>query len=158
MTLRKPLREVFAFFEDPRNLGRITPPWLNFRIVNPDAIEMNAGAEINYVIGWMGLPMKWKTIIKSYDPPHQFIDEQARGPYALWHHEHTFEETPDGVLIGDRVDYKLPFGPLGGIAHALVVKRQLRAIFRYRQQAIASAMSLATPSEALISPIVQSRL
>lgn len=137
MTAPMPLREVFAFFEDARNLGRITPPGLKFRILNPEGIRMRAGAEIDYVIGWMGLPMKWKTIIVSYEPPHRFVDEQARGPYKLWHHEHTFEETAAGVVIRDRVDYRLPFGIFGRIAHAVMVKRQLLGIFRYRQATIA---------------------
>jgi len=137
MTAPLPATEVFAFFEDARNLGRITPPWLNFRIENPDAIRMRAGERINYVIGWMGLPMKWKTVIRAYEPPNRFIDEQASGPYKLWHHEHTFEETPAGVVIRDRVDYCLPLGILGRVAHTLLVKRQLLEIFRYRQATIA---------------------
>jgi ligand-binding SRPBCC domain-containing protein len=137
MTVPLPVAEVFSFFEDARNLGRITPPWLNFRIVNPEGIRMRPGAEIDYVIGWMGVPMKWKTVIREYQPPHRFVDEQARGPYSLWHHEHTFEETAAGVVIRDRVDYRLPLGFLGRIAHAVTVRRQLQAIFRYRQAAIA---------------------
>jgi ligand-binding SRPBCC domain-containing protein len=142
MTAPLPMTEVFAFFEDARNLGRITPPWLNFKIVNPEGIRMKAGAEINYVIGWMGLPIKWKTIIKDYEPPHLFIDEQASGPYSLWHHEHTFEDTGAGVVIRDQVDYRLPLGVLGRVAHALMVKRQLLEIFRYRQATIARILNV----------------
>jgi ligand-binding SRPBCC domain-containing protein len=142
MTAPLPRTEVFAFFEDARNLGRITPPWLNFKIVNPEGIRMRAGAEINYVIGWMGLPIQWKTVIKDYEPPHLFIDEQASGPYSLWHHEHTFEETGAGVVIRDQVDYRLPLGVLGRIAHAVMVKRQLLAIFRYRQATIARILNV----------------
>ncbi|MDE3195557.1 MAG: SRPBCC family protein [Acidobacteriota bacterium] len=151
LTLKLPLSEVFSFFEDPRNLGRITPPWLNFRILNPESLVMKAGAEIDYVIGWLGLPMKWKTVITGYDPPHRFIDEQARGPYALWRHEHTFEETPEGVVIRDRVDYRLPLGILGRIAHALLVRRQLEAIFRYRRKTIAAILA-APPAKSLARP------
>jgi ligand-binding SRPBCC domain-containing protein len=136
MTARVPLARVFRFFEDARNLEKITPPWLNFRIVNPDGIETRKGAEIQYVIRWMGLPIKWKTLISEYDPPRKFIDEQTRGPYSLWRHTHTFEETSAGVLIRDRVDYRLPLGIFGRIAHALLVRRQLHEIFRYRQETI----------------------
>jgi hypothetical protein len=103
---------------------------------------MQAGAEIDYVIRWQGLPMKWKTVIAEYDPPHRFVDEQARGPYALWHHEHTFVETPEGVVIGDCVDCALPLGFLGRVAHALIVKRQLMAIFKYRQTAISQILGV----------------
>ncbi len=142
MTAPAPLTEVFRFFEDPRNLGRITPPWLNFRIVNPDAVRMRAGAEIDYVIRWQGLPMKWRTRIAGYNPPRSFVDEQIRGPYTLWHHEHTFEETPNGVVIRDQVDYRLPLGVLGRIAHAVVVKNQLLEIFRFRQKAIAEILAV----------------
>ena len=146
MTTTVPLPEVFRFFEDPRNLGRITPPWLNFAIVVPKGVpggtQMRKGAEIDYVIRWQGLPMKWKTLITEYDPPVRFVDEQARGPYALWHHEHTFEEMADGVTIRDRVDYRLPLGVLGAIAHAVMVKRQLLEIFRFRQGAIAKILGV----------------
>jgi ligand-binding SRPBCC domain-containing protein len=142
MTAPVPLEEVFRFFEDPRNLGRITPPWLNFRIVDPGSVQMRAGAEIDYVIRWQGLSMKWKTVIREYNPPLKFTDEQARGPYALWHHEHTFEETAAGVVIRDRVDYRLPLGVLGQIAHAVMVKGQLLEIFRFRQRAIAEILDV----------------
>lgn len=141
MTTAVPLTRVFRIFEDARNLEQITPPWLNFRIVNPDAIRMRAGEEINYVIRWMGVPMKWKTVIREYDPPRMFVDEQAKGPYRLWHHEHTFEETKAGVVIRDRVDYRLPFGVLGRMAHAVLVKRQLLQIFRYRQASITKMLA-----------------
>jgi ligand-binding SRPBCC domain-containing protein len=142
MTAPVPLAEVFRLFEDPRNLARITPPWLNFRIVDPDSVHMRKGAEINYIIRWQGLPMKWKTLITEYDPPLRFVDEQKRGPYSLWHHEHTFEETADGVVIRDSVTYRLPLGVLGRIAHGLMVKRQLLEIFRFRQAAIAEILKV----------------
>ncbi len=153
MTTAVPLARVFQIFEDARNLERITPPWLNFQILNPDAIRMRAGEEINYVIRWMGVPMKWKTIIRAYDPPRMFVDEQAKGPYRLWHHEHTFEETAAGVVIRDRVDYRLPFGLLGQAAHALLVKGQLLEIFRYRQAGVAKM--LAQPVVASEDPVIR---
>jgi ligand-binding SRPBCC domain-containing protein len=153
MTAPVPLVRVFQFFEDARNLEKITPPWLNFRIVDPGGAVMRAGAEIHYIIRWLGAPFRWKTIIKEYDPPHQFVDEQASGPYALWHHEHTFEETPAGVVIRDRVDYRLPLGILGRIAHAVMVKRQLLEIFRYRQKTIAQI--LGAPGITFDSPAVR---
>ncbi len=141
MTAPVPLAQVFPLFEDPRNLARITPPWLNFRILNPASVHMRKGAEIDYVIHWQGLPMKWKTLITEYDPPHRFVDDQTRGPYSLWHHEHTFEEKPEGVVIRDQVTYRLPFGLLGQMAHAAIVERQLLEIFRFRQSAIAKILN-----------------
>ncbi|MFL6447720.1 MAG: SRPBCC family protein [Bryobacteraceae bacterium] len=134
MNSGRPLRETFAIFEDPYNLAKITPPWLNFRVTSTERVQMREGAEIHYLIRWLKLPVRWKTIITECDPPYKFVDEQERGPYALWRHHHTFEETPDGTEVMDRVDYRLPFGLIGRLAHALVVRRQLLAIFRYRQR------------------------
>jgi len=141
MTIAAPLSEVFRFFEDPRNLERITPGWLNFRILDPDRLVMRKGEQIEYIIRWMGVPLRWTTRIAAYEPPQMFVDEQIRGPYRLWHHTHTFRETPEGVVIGDRVDYRLPLGILGRIAHAVLVRAQLRAIFRFRQAAISGALA-----------------
>jgi ligand-binding SRPBCC domain-containing protein len=130
----RPLPDTFAIFEDPYNLAKITPPWLNFKVTSAQRVEMRAGAEIRYVIRWLGLPIRWKTRITKYDPPREFVDEQERGPYALWRHRHTFEQTPEGTKVADRVEYRLPFGFIGAFIHATVVRRQLLAIFRHRQR------------------------
>lgn len=147
MSVPVSLREAFAFFEDPRNLARITPPWLNFQIVAPERIHMRKGAEIDYQIRWLGLPMKWKTVIAEYEPPFFFVDEQASGPYAYWHHRHDFKPTEFGALVSDCVDYALPFGPLGRLAHRVAVRRQLQGIFDYRQQALSRIITGATAAK-----------
>jgi hypothetical protein len=134
-----PLLKTFEVFNDPRNLGKITPGWLNFQVLTKD-IVMRQGAEIEYNIRWLGLPMHWKTLICEYAPPKFFVDEQAEGPYALWRHRHTFEETPNGTLVGDHVEYGMPLGILGEIAHFVMVKRQVEAIFKFRQQAIGNLL------------------
>lgn len=131
------LREAFALFENPHNLARITPPWLSFRITSREKIEMRAGIEITYRIRWMGLPMRWRTVITAYDPPYRFVDEQAAGPYTLWRHEHRFAPAPGGTTVSDWVEYTLPFGWLGRLARRLVVRRQLEGIFAYRRRALA---------------------
>ena len=136
LLVKRPLNETFAFFENPANLGRITPPWLSFNIVTKD-VRMGQGAQFDYIIRWLGVPMKWRSLITRYSPPREFVDEQLIGPYKTWHHRHTFEETPDGVVVGDHLEYSLPFGPLGAIAQAVMVKRQLEAVFRYRQSELA---------------------
>jgi ligand-binding SRPBCC domain-containing protein len=130
----RPLPETFAIFEDPYNLAKITPSWLNFRVTSAQRVQMRKGVEIQYVIRWLSLPMRWKTLITEYDPPHKFVDEQERGPYTLWRHHHTFLETPEGTNVKDRVEYRLPLGFLGRLVHATVVRHQLLAIFRYRQR------------------------
>lgn len=132
LVVPRPRDEVFPFFADPANLERLTPPFLGFTILTPQPIEMRAGALIDYRIRLSGIPMKWRTLIESYDPPHSFVDTQLRGPYKRWHHTHTFREVPGGTELGDRVEYALPLGPLGSIAHAVMVARQLRTIFDYR--------------------------
>ena len=128
------LEETFAVFEDPYNLAKITPPWLNFRVLSQQKVQMRKVAEIEYVIRWLGLPIHWKTIILEYEPPFFFVDDQAKGPYTRWRHHHTFEPAQNGTRVLDRVEYALPFGPLGRLAHEAVVRRQLLGIFNFRQQ------------------------
>lgn len=130
------LQEVFAFFEKPENLEKITPPQLNFKIITPSPIQMKQGALIDYLIKMHGLPLKWRTLITHYNPPHEFIDKQINGPYALWEHTHRFTEVGNKTRIEDEVLYALPFGILGQLAHALWVKRQLNQIFNHRQEVI----------------------
>jgi len=130
-----PIEAAFAVFENPYNLARITPPELGFTVLTPN-LKMRAGLEIDYTIQWLGIPMHWRTLITGYKPPYEFTDEQAKGPYTLWRHTHTFESVEGGTRVGDQVDYILPLGPLGRIAHALVVERQLKGIFAFRQKAL----------------------
>lgn len=121
--------EVFSFFASAHNLNEITPPSLRFRILTPAPIEMRTGALIDYRIRVRGVPVSWRTEITDWDPPYGFADRQLRGPYRWWIHRHTFEDLGDSVVMTDMVDYGVPGGPL---AHALLVKRDVTAIFRYR--------------------------
>ncbi len=139
----RPLPEVFAFFERPENLAKITPPSLGFVIVTPTPIAMKAGALIDYTIKVMGMRLRWRTLISQYDPPHMFVDEQLQGPYRQWHHTHTFREVEGGTVISDEVKYSLPLGILGRIAHVLFVRRQLQGIFAYRAEVIGEKFNLA---------------
>lgn len=131
-----PLDKTFSLFENPRNLARLTPPWLGFHVRTPD-VEMKKGAIIDYGIHWMGLPLRWRTLISDYAPPYRFVDIQLRGPYTLWRHIHSFHETPTGTVVTDEVRYVLPLGPLGQAAHRILVASQLLEIFVYRQRAMA---------------------
>ncbi len=128
----RPVDEVFEFFADAGNLETITPPWLRFRILTPRPIAMTSGTLIDYTLRVRMMPVRWRTEIVDWSPPHQFVDQQLRGPYRKWHHRHEF--FPDGrrTRMRDTVNYILPFGPLGRIAHWGWVRRDLHEIFDYR--------------------------
>ena len=129
----RPLAEVFSFFADALNLQRLTPPWLHFDVLTPAPIEMKAGALIDYKLRVHGLPIRWRTRINEWQPPHRFVDEQIRGPYRLWRHQHTFEQREGGTVMRDRVEYAV----IGGRwVNALFVRPDLRRIFRYRAAAM----------------------
>jgi len=132
----RPIDELFPFFERPENLQHLTPPWARLRFLTPAPIPMHTGSKIDYVVRIHGIPLRWTTLISEYDPPNRFVDVQLRGPYALWHHTHTFEEDGGYTVVRDSVRYALPFGPLGTILHALVIRRDLDRIFTYRAEAI----------------------
>lgn len=132
----RPLPEVFEFFSRAENLQTITPPWMHFQIVTPGPIEMREGASIAYALRVRGFPLRWLTVIEKWNPPFEFIDVQAKGPYKLWRHTHRFVERDGGTLITDSVDYALPFGILGRLTHRFQVARDLAAIFDYRQQRV----------------------
>jgi ligand-binding SRPBCC domain-containing protein len=131
-----PLEEVFQFFADARNLEQITPPWLHFRVLTPEPIEMKPGTRIRYRLRIAGVPVRWDTCIASWQPGKSFVDRQERGPYRRWVHTHGFESIADGVLMEDEVRYALPFGLLGRLAHALWVRSALAQIFDYRFERI----------------------
>lgn len=129
--LPRPRSEIFGFFSDAGNLQALTPPWLRFRILTPPPIAMGQGALIDYRIRLRGLPVGWKTEITAWEPPRRFVDEQLRGPYRLWVHEHSFGEIEGGTLAEDFVRYAV----LGGaLVNRLLVARDLRAVFRYRHR------------------------
>lgn len=134
--LPRPREEVFAFFEDARNLEAITPPFLRFRVTTPGPIEMREGTLIEYRLSLFGIPFGWKTRIDVYEPGVRFVDRQLEGPYRLWRHTHTFEDVAGGTRMTDRVEYESPLGPLGTIADALFVKRTVAKIFDHRAEVI----------------------
>ncbi len=128
------MKEAWDFFSSPANLSRITPEHLGFNITSGPPEKMFAGQIISYIVTpFPGFRTKWVTEITHVDYGRYFVDEQRFGPYQMWHHEHHFKETADGILMTDRVSYKLPLGFLGRIVHALFVKSQLEQIFEYRR-------------------------
>jgi len=138
--LARPREEVFAFFADPRNLPRITPPWLRLRLLAPPP-PMAAGAVLDYRIAWLGVPLRWRAVIREWEPPAGFVDVQVRGPYARWEHRHRFVPDRGGTWVEDHVTYRLPFGALGRLVHARLVRRQLEAIWAYRRARLAALLA-----------------
>lgn len=137
-----PVGEVFAFFSDANNLEGITPRQLNFHILTPGSIRLEAGARIDYQLKLYGIPLKWATLIESWEPPHEFVDVQLRGPYRVWRHTHRFLAEGAGTRIVDDVDYELPLVfPLGRLVDALWTRREVARIFGYRTEVIARQFS-----------------
>lgn len=134
-TLPLAVDEVFAFFADTGNLQRITPPELAFDILTPMPIAIGEGAIIDYRLHLFRVPFRWRTRIDVWQVNDRFVDEQIHGPYESWRHLHTFAASEAGTTMTDRVQYRLPLRPLGGVALPLV-RWQLDRIFRYRRRTI----------------------
>jgi ligand-binding SRPBCC domain-containing protein len=132
---------VFGFFSDALNLEVITPPWLRFEVLTPVPIVMRAGALIDYRIRIHGLPIRWQTEILEWEPEVRFVDTQRRGPYALWHHTHTFVEEAGGTMCLDEVQY-WPRG--GALMNRLFVRRDVVRIFEFRSKRLQELFPLRT--------------
>ncbi len=127
----QPLADVFSLFADAFQLEAITPPWLNFQVVTPRPIEIREGTLIDYRLRLHGIPIRWRSEISTWEPPYRFVDEQRKGPYRRWYHEHTFEEHKGGTLCRDRVEYDVP----GGWAvNRFFVAPDVKRIFEYRRE------------------------
>lgn len=126
----RPLEETFVFFSDAANLERLTPPWLNFRILTPRPIPMGEGTEIDYRIVLYGIPIPWKTRIDVWEPGVRFVDRQLLGPYRWWRHEHRFEAADRGTRVVDHVEYL----PRARWISGPMVSRDVERIFAYRQE------------------------
>jgi ligand-binding SRPBCC domain-containing protein len=121
------------FFSSPANLSKITPTYMGFDVRSEVPERMYEGLMIEYrVRPLLGIPMKWVTEITHVKDYQFFVDEQRIGPYKLWHHEHHFMETPDGIEMTDIVSYELPFGVLGSMVHPFLVEKKLNEIFAHR--------------------------
>lgn len=127
--LAHPIEVVFPFFSEARNLEALTPSLLRFEILSPGPLDMKNGLLIDYRLRVRGIPFRWRSRISAWDPPRRFVDEQVRGPYWYWIHEHTFEPQNGGTMVRDTVRY----APIGGrLIHELFVRKDLEAIFRFR--------------------------
>lgn len=140
ITVPTSLESCWNFFCSPKNLALITPEEMSFKIQHPSLDELDQmyeGMLISYTVKpILGIKMNWVTEISKIEKGKFFIDEQRIGPYKMWHHEHHFEETEDGIFMTDKLSYVIPMGILGKIAHSLFVKKQMEKIFSYRERKI----------------------
>src|SRR6478609_8072497 len=130
------LDEAWDFFSSPYNLKEITPTDISFDVLSDmKGVKMYSGMIIRYrVKPLLGISVEWMSEITHLQEKSYFVDEQRSGPFALWHHQHHFKAVPEGVEMTDIVDYKIPLGVLGRLAHWLFVKRQLEGVFSYRKK------------------------
>lgn len=137
----RPREEVFDFFADAKNLEKITPPELNFKITTAEPIEIKKGTIIDYKLKLRGFPISWKTEITQWNPPFDFIDSALKSPYKQWIHLHKFSVGENGeTIMEDIVRYRLSFEPFGGVAH-FYVKKELNYIFNYRYKVVEKIFS-----------------
>jgi len=134
--LEHPIDEVFQFFSRASNLERITPAWLSFEMLTPEPILMHVGTLIEYRLHVHRVPLRWVSQIEAWEPGRSFVDRQLRGPYGLWRHRHTFKAAGEATIVRDDVEYALPLGALGKLAHPLFVRRDVERIFEYRRHAV----------------------
>ncbi|MBN1223226.1 MAG: SRPBCC family protein [Candidatus Aminicenantes bacterium] len=127
------IETVFDFFSRAENLDRITPPWLHFQIRTPAPVKMEKGTIIDYALRLHGIPMKWRSQITEWEAPLRFVDVQIRGPYTRWRHSHRFERRGAGTVMTDDVEYIVPGGIAECFIHFLLVRRDLKRIFNYRE-------------------------
>ncbi len=133
--LKSDMITVWDFMSSPANLELITPPALELRILSgtEPTGKMHAGQILEYSVRPFPLvKMHWVTEITHVVPLQYFVDEQRYGPYAFWHHQHSFKEVPDGIEMTDLLYYKVPFGWAGRLLNALLIKRQVKNIFASR--------------------------
>ncbi len=133
----QPIEPLWDFFSAARNLEEITPPWLGFQVVGMSSPEIGDQTLIDYKLKIHGFPIRWQSRIQNWNPPRSFVDTQVLGPYAKWHHTHSFHPMAGGTLIEDRVLYRVPMGVLGKVFAGGKVRRDVEMIFEYRKKIIA---------------------
>jgi ligand-binding SRPBCC domain-containing protein len=140
--LPRPRPEVFEFFAQPANLPLVQPPGAHLRWIAAPPASLAAGTVLDFRVRVLGVPTRWRVMVREFDRPYRFVDVQLRGPFARWEHRHRFLEGgedgnaagPPGTWVEDRVTYGLPLGKLGELAHALGARRQIARHFDYRER------------------------
>lgn len=137
------IEDVFPYFCDEKNLEAMTPGILEFKVLGKSTPQIQEGTLIDYKLKIRGVPARWRTKILEWQPGERFVDTQLRGPYKLWHHTHEFVPMGDGVLMRDRVLYKMPLWPLGESALP-IVQGDIETIFSHRRAVVARTFGSST--------------
>jgi len=132
----RPIEEVFAFFSDVKNLEKITPPWLKFRVLYQSTPAITEGTRFKYKLKIKGIPVYWKSLISSWKLNESFVDEQLKGPYAKWHHTHLFKNLGGRTQMTDRIIYRVPMGHLGQLLLGSYIHNDIKKIFLYRSKVV----------------------
>jgi len=140
--LSHPRAQVFEFFADPRHLALVQPESGRLRWLAPPPGRLEAGSVLDFSVRILGVPRRWRVIIREWDPPYRFVDAQLWGPFARWEHRHRFLEGPEregapgpeGSWVEDRLTYRLPGGVLGSLAHALFARQRIATLFAHRER------------------------
>jgi ligand-binding SRPBCC domain-containing protein len=149
--------EAWDFFSNPNNLKVITPEWLNFKVTSKLPNKMYAGMIISYKVHpVLGIPNNWVTEITHVEEPFYFVDEQRFGPYKLWHHQHHFKETENGVEMTDIINYALPFDPFSRPINSLLVERKVKEIFKFREKKLGKLFPSVNASQSQQNKVVLS--
>lgn len=130
-----PVDEVWPFFCDPKNLERLTPPFLRFQVLGASG-PLGEGVTIDYKLRLHGIPLRWRSELTDWELGVRFVDRAVTGPFRVWHHQHLFEADGDGTKMTDIVHYALPLGRLGRFFGGWMVDRDVRRIFAFREQTI----------------------
>ena len=141
-----PLAMVWAFYDNIETLPQITPRGTRIAVPDPPSV-LREGVRFMLIVRQppFFVPIRWETIITVHRPPTLFVDEQGKGPFAFWRHEHLFEEiSPTRTRLRDTITYRPPFGPLGWIADRLVLRSLLRSMFAFRHAATRKALEIGT--------------
>ena len=155
--IRTSMDEAWEFFSNPNNLSVITPEWLNFKVTSKLPNKMYAGMIISYKVHpVLGIPNNWVTEITHVEEPFYFVDEQRFGPYKLWHHQHHFKETENGVEMTDIINYALPFDPFSRPINSLLVERKVKEIFKFREKKLGKLFPSVNTSQSQQNKVVLS--
>jgi ligand-binding SRPBCC domain-containing protein len=142
--LPRPVTEVFDFFIQPANLLRVTPPELHMRLVEgPERLQF--GSRITFQGRRWGIPQRIVSEVTVFQPEVVFVDEQRRGPFRKWVHQHRFEALPDGTRLTDQIEFEPPGGVLGLLVTARVLERDLQWIYAYRQEKLVELLGASRP-------------